>query len=136
MDKQPHGDSYDEELLGGDRFVEHWCVACGARGALFATPRVFAACPECLLRRIHRLQATRFDLPAWVAHLEMSATCETRRQERAERDSLTVSFDDFYRCGGCGTLVPAREARYRLDASPSPPYCCACHSLGRYESGD
>ena len=126
-------DSTELELLSGDCFADRWCVECGTHGALFATPHLFSACPQCLLGRIHRLQAKRSDLPDWVAYLEQSAAGETRRQAHAEHDTLSVAFDDFYRCGACGTLVLARDARYRLDVSPSPPYCRVCHAMGRIE---
>src|SRR5512143_3686835 len=96
-----------QALLVGYVFQNNSCVECGTHAALFATPRMFSACPHCLARRIHALMSTRNDLPDWVLYLKGAAEGETRRQAKAEQDALSVSFDDFNKCGACGRLILA-----------------------------
>jgi len=120
-------------ILEGDVFANHLCTRCGTGGALFATPRMFTACPKCLAERIRDLRKVSGVLPAWVHYLEGAADEEVARQARAEDAALTASFDDFYRCGRCDTLVPAAEARYYVppNGNSSPPYCIECYERVR-----
>lgn len=122
-----------EGLLTGYVFLNHCCVECGARGALFATPRMFSACPKCLAERIRRLRRSTSHLPDWVLYLGGAAEREVAHQAERERKALSVNLDDFYKCAACGKLIQARDARYRIDpvTNSSPPYCIECHATGR-----
>lgn len=124
-----------EEILRGDAFQNHTCVQCGTHGALFATPHMFSACPHCLARRIRTLKQTGSNLPEWLLYLEGAAEREVQRQTEAEQKALSVSFDDFYKCGSCGKFIMAKDARYRIDPATrsSPPYCLDCYAAGRTE---
>ena len=73
-----------DEVLEADEFVNHLCVKCGAHGALFATPRMFSACPRCLSERIRRLREAGATLPEWLLYLEKAGAREAVRQRKAE----------------------------------------------------
>lgn len=125
-------ESYDpvkhDRIVGGaDRFVNHLCLRCGYHGAAFATPRFLTACPKCLAERIADVDEP--DRPGWIRYLRDAALREAERQDRKEKESLTVDFDDFCKCAACGKLVPRKDARYlaRPDSSVLPPHCPDCH---------
>jgi DNA-directed RNA polymerase subunit RPC12/RpoP len=117
-----------DEFLECDEFVNHMCVKCGSKGALFATPRMFGACPRCLSERMQHLRKTVARVPEWVPYLEKAGAREASRQEKAEKAELSVSFDDFYRCAGCGKLIQEQQARYHQlpGNSYSSPHCLQC----------
>lgn len=114
-------------------FMNHDCVKCGTHGALFATPRTFVACPQCLPGRITALRLSGADLPDWLLYLEKAAGREVRAQAKRAEAALSVSFDDLYRCATCSKMIPAKDARYYIDPEThsSPPYCVACYDRMR-----
>jgi DNA-directed RNA polymerase subunit RPC12/RpoP len=118
-----------EEFLECDEFMNHMCVKCGSKAALFATPRTFGACPRCLSRRMRHLQETVGSVPEWVPYLEKAGEREALRQAKAEASELSVSFDDFYRCARCSRLIQKQEARYHQHPgnSYSSPHCLECY---------
>jgi hypothetical protein len=120
------------EVLEVDVFVDHACARCGTHGALFATPRMFSACPKCLAERIRELRSLGRELPPWLYYLEGAASGEADAQDRRADAALTVSFDDFMRCVRCGAVVPERQVRY-LPTGPNvmSPHCAACYELVR-----
>jgi hypothetical protein len=85
-----------EHILESDEFVNHWCVKCGIHGALFATPRMFEACPKCLNERIRTLRESGATLPDWLLYLEDATARSLRSQERAEAAALSISLDDLF----------------------------------------
>jgi hypothetical protein len=117
------------EILEVDEFLDHACVKCGTHGALFATPRMFSACPKCLAARIRELRESGAGLPAWAYYLEGAANDEALRQARAEDESFSMSFDDFYHCARCDKLILCKEARYYFPpgANSSSPHCVECY---------
>jgi HEAT repeat protein len=120
------------EVLEADVFVDNACVRCGTHGALFATPRMFSACPKCLAERIRNLRALGRDLPAWLYYLEGAASGEVDAQDRRADAAFTVSFDDFTRCVRCGAVVSEQKVRY-LPTGPNAmsPHCTSCYELLR-----
>jgi hypothetical protein len=124
-----------EALLTGYVFQNNTCVHCGCHAALFATPRMFSACPRCLAERIRALKVVRDDLPDWALYLEGAGAGEVRRQTDAEQKALSVTFDDLYQCGACGKFILEREARYSMNpgTASSPPYCVDCYTAGHTE---
>lgn len=117
------------EILEADKFLNHACVKCGTHGALFATPRMFSACPKCLAERIRELRESGATLPAWAYYLEGAADDEALRQANAEDTSLSMSFDDFYHCAKCGKLILGKEAKYYSPpgSNSSAPHCVECY---------
>jgi hypothetical protein len=118
-----------DDILECDTLVDNMCLECGTHGALFATPRMFSACPRCLADRIRRLREMEVDLPEWLLYLEKAGEREAVRQHKAEEAKLSVSFDDFYHCARCDRLIQAQDARYYLPpgATSSPAYCVGCY---------
>jgi hypothetical protein len=118
-----------EDVLEGDAFLSHACLRCGTHGALFATPRMFSACPKCLAERIRSLRRLGGELPIWIHYLEGSAQAEFLRQAKSDETALTVSFGEFLRCASCGSLIQEKEARYYIEPEThsSPPYCLECY---------
>ena len=122
-----------EQFLECDEFMNHMCVKCGAKAALFATPRMFGACPNCLSRRMRELREREVSVPDWVPYLEKAGEREASRQAKVEESELSVSFDDFYRCSRCKKLIQKAEARYPQlpGQSYSSPHCLECYEQVR-----
>jgi hypothetical protein len=120
------------EVLEADVFVNHSCARCGTHGALFATPRMFSACPKCLVERIRGLRALGRELPVWLYYLEGAASGTVAAEGKRGDAALSVSFDDFSRCVRCGAVVPERALRY-LPTGPNvmSPHCTSCYDLIR-----
>jgi hypothetical protein len=120
------------EVLEADVFVNHTCARCGTHGALFATPRMFSACPKCLVERIRGLRAGGRELPVWLYYLEGAASGTVAGEGTRADAALSVSFDDFYRCVRCGAALPERALRY-LPTGPNvmSPHCTSCYDLVR-----
>ncbi|OLE11690.1 MAG: hypothetical protein AUG89_09260 [Acidobacteria bacterium 13_1_20CM_4_56_7] len=121
------------DILEGDHFLNHTCLRCGAHGALFATPRMFSACPKCLAERIRRLRELGGELPIWIHYLEGSAEATARRQAKSDETALTVSLGGFLRCSSCDALIREKDARYYFapGTHSSPPYCLECYERKR-----
>jgi hypothetical protein len=122
-----------ESIIDADEFVNHACSRCGNPGLLFATPRMFSACPKCLVDRIRKWRKQESEVPAWADYLEGAAGASVQGLARKEDDALGAAFEEFYRCGNCGKLVVQSRARYHFapGAASSPPYCPDCYELKR-----
>jgi hypothetical protein len=101
-----------DDLLECDTFMNDTCVNCGSKAALFATPRMFGACPRCLAERMRQLIRTGAPVPEWVPYLEKAGEREAARQEKAEEAQFSVSFDDLFRCARCEKVGQEQDARY------------------------
>ena len=117
-----------EEILGGDEFINNLCIKCSTHSALFATPVWFVACPSCLADRLGHLLATGTPVPWWIQYLHGATRREVVHQSKRKEQSLSVAFDDFYKCDRCGRLIQQSDARYHFPAGArsSPPYCVGC----------
>ncbi len=122
-----------DDILEGDAFLNHACLRCGNHAALFATPRMFSACPRCLVERIRSLRQLGGELPIWLHYLEGAAQAELMRQARADETALTASFGEFFRCASCDGLIHEKDARYYVapGTHSSPPYCLECYERKR-----
>jgi len=129
-----------ERVVPGDFFIEHACVTCGYRAALFVIAggrffgRYVSLCPLCAFRRIVAFRNDVDVTPFWVVWLQ----CEVRSEVEGQTQRFGLAHDEalwdsFYKCGLCGRLVTGQEARWHIlkgDTS-SPAYCPDCSGIIR-----
>jgi hypothetical protein len=121
-----------EHMLLKSTVYGQMCTGCAGPGGLYVVRNKFVVlCAPCTREKIGQLAGSSCPPPEWVRQLEREARAEIRARKRRLEESLTVTWDDLYRCVRCGRMIRSRDARYPFPHTQQsiPPHCITCYDV-------